>query len=365
MIHAEVPCTITSSIPIDDLDHILAQTEKVWEALRGASLFITGGTGFVGIWLLESLLLANQALHLNLRVVALMRDPGRFAECHPHLSLNPALVLHRGAMEDFEFPEGDFTHVIHAATTPYPLAPEINRRKVFDRDLDGTRHVLDFASKKRIRRLLFTSSGAVYGRQPPELSRIPEEYSGAPPTIDGGSGYGQAKRASEFLCVTSGAEHGYDVVIARLFAFVGPYLPLDSIFAVGNFVRDALRGGPIVVQGDGTPFRSYLYAADMAIWLWTMMVKGQAGEAYNVGSGEAITIRDLAARVAEINELECPVNVLTPANPGQPASRYVPDVSKAARDLGLQPLIALDDSIARYLAWCQNARLPRVNRELF
>ena len=348
----------------DDLNHILAHTGNVWEPLLGASLFITGGSGFVGIWLLESLLHANQALHLNLRIVALMRDPGRFAYRHSHLAANPALVLHRGAMEDFEFPEGDFTHVIHAATTPYPLASGVNRRKVFERDVDGTRHVLDFASKKRIRRLLFTSSGAVYGRQPPDLSHIPEEYPGAPSTLDTGSGYGQAKRASEFLCVTSGAEHGYDVVVARLFAFVGPHLPQESIFAVGNFVRDALRGGPVVVQGDGTPFRSYLYAADMAIWLWTMLMKGQAGEAYNVGSDEAITIRDLAARVAEIHGMACPVEVLTPARPGEPASRYVPDVSKATRDLGLQPLIELDDAIARYLAWCQNARAPRLNGEV-
>lgn len=355
---------ISPHLPEDDLNHILQHSGDIWEALRGASLFITGGTGFVGIWLLESLLYANEALNLNLRVVALTRDPEGFAERLPNLVANSALELHRGGIENFEFPERVFTHVIHAATTPYPLAPGASRFDIFERDMDGTRHVLDFASKKRIRRLLFTSSGAVYGRQPPDLSHIPEEYPGAPSPLDTGSGYGQAKRASEFLCVTSGAEHGFDVVIARLFAFVGPHLPQDSIFAVGNFVRDALRGGPIVVQGDGTPFRSYLYAADMAIWLWTMLIKGQAGAAYNVGSDEAITILDLAAKVAEIHGMECPVEVLTPAIPVQPASRYVPDVGKAERELGLQPRISLDDAIARYLAWCQNARVPRLNGEL-
>jgi dTDP-glucose 4,6-dehydratase len=262
-------------------------------------------------------------------------------------------------MEDFEFPEGEFTHVIHAATTPYPLASEVSRYQVFNQDVAGTRRVLDFAGQKRIRRMLFTSSGAVYGRQPPELTHVPENWPGAPSPLDAGSGYGQAKRASEFLCTTSGIEFGFDVVIARLFAFVGPYLPLDSIFAVGNFVRDALRGGPIRIQGDGTPYRSYLYAADMAIWLWVLLLKGRPGDAYNVGSSEAVTILDLARRVARVHGLKGPIEVAGRAEPGQPPSRYVPDVGKAGHEFGLHAHIGLEDGIARYLAWCDNANVRR------
>jgi dTDP-glucose 4,6-dehydratase len=262
-------------------------------------------------------------------------------------------------MEDFQFPEGEFTHVIHAATTPYPLAPGVSRYQVFNQDVVGTRRILDFARQKRIRRLLFTSSGAVYGRQPPDLSHVPEDWPGAPSPLDVGSGYGQAKRASEFLCATFGIEFGFEVVIARLFAFVGPYLPLDSIFAVGNFVRDAMRGGPIRIQGDGTPYRSYLYAADMATWLWVLLLQGSPSEAYNVGSEEAVTIFDLATRVAGVRELNCPVEVGARAEPGQTPSRYVPDVGKAARELGLRAHIGLDEGIARYLTWCDNANVRR------
>ena len=347
------------SLSVEDLHHILELTGDRWEELRGSSLFLTGASGFIGIWLLQSLLYANETLQLDLRVVALTREPESFNRRFPHLAGNPALELHRGAMENFEFPEGEFTHVIHAATTPYPLAREVSRYQVFNQDVDGTRRVLDFARQKRIRRLLFTSSGAVYGRQPPDLSNVPEDWPGAPSPPDAGSGYGQAKRASEFLCATSGIEFGFDVVIARLFAFVGPYLPLDSIFAVGNFVRDAMRGGPIRIQGDGTPYRSYLYAADMAIWLWVLLLKGRSGEAYNVGSGEAVTILDLATQVSRAHGSKCPIEVAGSAEPGQPPLRYVPDVGKVGRELGLRAHIGLDEGIARYLTWCDNANVRR------
>ena len=342
-------------LPAEDLAHILERTGGIWEDLRGASLFITGASGFVGIWLLESLLHADDVHDLGVRIVALSRSPERFNRRYPHLMDHPSLEFQPGDMADFTSPDGVFTHVIHAATTPYPFASGVSPRAVFEHDLAGTCRVLELAREKRIRRLLFTSSGAVYGRQPPELSHIPEEFPGAPSTLDVGSGYGQAKRASEFLCLTSGLEYGFDVVIARLFAFTGPHLPLDSIFAVGNFVRDALCGGPIVIQGDGTPCRSYLYAADMAVWLWGLLLRGRAGEAYNVGSHDALSILDLARMVAHAVGGGCAVRLAGRPDDRARPLRYIPNVGKIGRELGYHARIDVRDGISRFLEWQADA----------
>ena len=202
-----------------------------------------------------------------------------------------------GDVVEFEFPEGQFPFVIHAATER-SFEPDAERPLgAFSADIDGTRRVLEFARTHGVRRFLFTSSGAVYGKQPSELTHIPEDYAGAPATTDTGSAYGQAKRVSEFMCAMYGRVYGFDATIARLFAFVGPLLPLDANYAVGNFIRDVLKGGPVRIAGDGTPYRSYLYAADLAIWLWTILLRGKAAYPYNVGSPHDLTIADLARTV--------------------------------------------------------------------
>jgi dTDP-glucose 4,6-dehydratase len=339
----------------NDLDHVLAHTEPLWTELRGERLFLTGGTGFVGTWLIESLLWANRRLSLGLSVVALTRDSPAFARRAPDLAADPALTLWAGDAATFPYPDGAFPFVIHAATERYFPPDSENPASTLDRDVAATRRVLELARTRATRRFLFTSSGAVYGKQPPALANVPEDYPGAPQPTDPGSAYGQGKRISEFLCSTYSQVYGLNAVIARLFAFVGPLLPLGANYAVGNFLRDAMAGGPVRIGGDGTPFRSYLYAADLAIWLWTLLLRGEKGMAYNVGSPHEISIADLARAVVREIAPGCPIEIARPAVPGAPASRYVPATGRAAT-LGLHPWISLEDGIRRTRDWHAHAR---------
>ena len=265
----------------------------------------------------------------------------------PRLAADQAISCHQGDVRDFAFPNGRFSHIIHAATEASAKLNEEEPLLMLDTIVAGTRRSLEFARQCGARRFLLTSSGAVYGRQPADLAHVAEDYRGAPDAMDGRSSYGQGKRMAEHLCALYAGRDGIEATIARGFAFVGPLLPLDVHFAIGNFIRDGLRGGPIVVRGDGTPLRSYLYAADMAIWLWTILLRGQLCRPYNVGSEEAISIGALAQAVAGSFQPRPQVQISRSPAPGQPAEQYVPSSRRAADELNLRPTIGLQEAIRR------------------
>jgi nucleoside-diphosphate-sugar epimerase len=198
------------------------------------------------------------------------------------------------------------------------------------------------------------SSGAVYGRQPPELQRMNEQYVGAPATHLANTAYGQGKRIAEWLVAVYGVEHSIQCRIARCFAFCGPHLPLNSHYALGNFVADAVLGRDIKVNGDGSPVRSYLYAADMAIWLWTILVRGAPGVAYNVGAEEEINIEALASRIALLSASEKGINILGSQSGIQLPERYVPSTQLARETLGLQERVSFDQALVSMIDWVRH-----------
>ncbi len=338
-------------LPARDLQHVLDHTQALWEDLRGKAIFLTGGTGFVGTWLLESLLWISERLNLGITATVLTRAPDRFRARSPHLANHPAVSLLAGQVQSFAFPEGQFPFVVHAATERIVIPYDEHPLGSFERDIAGTHRVLEFARSHGVRRLLFTSSGAVYGRQPPSLTHIPDDYTGAPSTLDIGTVYGHAKRASEFMCTSYGRSCGFDALIARLFAFVGPLLPLDANYAVGNFIRDAIGGKPIHIAGDGTPFRSYLYAADLSIWLWTILFRGDPAVPYNVGSSTALTIAELAQTVMRATGANAGIEIAGNPISGVPSLRYVPATRLAEENLGLRELISVEEGIRRTSDW--------------
>ncbi len=340
-----------SQLPQRDLEEILTHDGSLWEELRGIQLFLTGASGFFGRWLLESLLLANERLKLNLTVVALVRDTSVFAHKTLHLANCDALHLLTGDVRDFAFPNAEFTHIIHLAASSDASTQAADPLGLFSVIVDGTRHVLDFAQHTGVKRFLFVSSGAVYGQQPPGMARIKEDYQGAPDCTNPQSVYGSAKRAAEQLCSLYNSVGLLEVAIARAFAFIGPGMPLAGHFAAGNFIRDGIAGGPITVNGDGTPLRSYLYAADLTWWLWKILIKGAPGRTYNVGGNEIVSIKELAEIVADCFSPCLSVEVKKHPDYGKIPERYIPDITQAEKELGLSIRIPLKESLRRTIAW--------------
>lgn len=334
-----------------DLEEIAAHTQGLWDELRGRHLFITGGTGFFGCWLVESFCYVNRLLALNARATILTRNPGAFARKCAHLASDPAITLQCGDVRSFTFPDGEYSHVVHAAT-------EASSKQALEAPLEmlstivaGTERALQFASSHGTQKFLLTSSGAVYGKQAPQTTHVPETYSGAPDPLAPVSVYAEGKRIAELLCALYNQKVSMECKIARCWAFCGPHLPLDQHFAIGNFIGDVLAGRPIKIRGDGTARRSYLYAADLAVWLWTILFRAPSLVPINVGSANDVSILELAQMVARTLNPETQIDVSQTPVAGVAPNRYVPSVDRARGLLQLRQTVTLEDSIQRTAAW--------------
>ena len=334
-----------------DLDHILTHTRDLWEELRNQRIFITGGTGFFGCWLLESFAWANDKLSLNAEALVLTRNYEAFLKKAAHLATNPAIKFHIGDVKDFVFPEGQFSHLIHSSVYQQPAEEKSSNLSLVNEMLTGTRHVLGFCVLAKIKKMLLISSGAVYGKLPAHLKKIPEDFSGSiDPTVSA-SAYHHVRRMMETLSVLYAQENDFEAKIARCFSFIGPYLQLNGRFAVSDFILDALSGNRITVKGDGKAVRSYLYMADLAIWLWMILFKGITCKPYNVGSELPITIRAMAEEIANESVPHLGVAVLGESCHGVAQDNYVPDTSRAQLEIGVCQLIPLAESIKKTMRW--------------
>jgi nucleoside-diphosphate-sugar epimerase len=339
-----------SAVPIlrEDEDTILARPE-IWEPLRDARVLLTGGTGFVGKWLLCALVVAEQALALNLRVTVLTRDPAGFASSYPSLAEDRAVDLLHGDVRSLAWPTGKYSHVIHGAASSDATLYEHRPREAFEVIVEGSRRVFEMARRDGASRLLHLSSGAVYEPPPPETGFAEDSPLGPSAPLET-SAYHAGKREAEAI-MNDAEGRGMRVTIARLFAFVGPFLPLDKHFAVGNFIRDALAGRAISVQGDGSPVRSYLYGADMAVWLWVLLTDPSAeGEVFNVGSGRGMTIRTVAGVVADTAGFGCGVEVTGGTATGA-GPVYLPDTRKARSLLAVDETVPFAEGVRRTMRW--------------
>ena len=333
-----------------DLDDVLDRTGNVWDSLRDSRIFITGGTGFIGQWFLETLKYANEKLNMSIHATVLTRSVEGFSKKNPNLVSHKFFDFTKGDVANFTSPTGEYTHVIHAATDASQELNENNPRAMFSTVVDGTGRVLDFALEKNASRILFLSSGAVYGQQPWEMTHVPESWLGSLNCVEPRNTYAEAKRAAEMLCAIYHKQHGQQIAIARIFALLGPYISLGIHFAAGNFIKDAIDGRLVTVNGNGLPCRSYLYASDLIVWLWQMLLNAKPITPYNVGSDESIELKDLANKIAVLLG-NGKYSVLGEVDVGWNPGRYVPNTNLIRNDLGLERTVSLDQAILRTAYW--------------
>lgn len=367
-----------AALPPDDLDLVLSLTPAFWSRHQSSRLLITGGTGFIGSWLLQVVQRANDRLDSRIEVLVLTRNPDRAQRQSPHLFERADTQLVAGDVCSFSQPVGAIDLCIHAAAEVGNPHQADQPLKVFDTIVQGTRRMLDLAQNAGARRFLMASSGAVYGPQPTDMERMPESYLGAPDALHAANAYGNGKRAAEWLACAYAAqaaqsapstmastlsapysEASFAPTIARIFAVLGPGLPLDGPFAAGNFIRDALAGRAIQINGDSTPMRSYLYTADLCVWLLRILESGTAGQAYNVGSAHALSIASLAQRVVEATGQAVPIHVQAPPGtaPAKLPTRYVPDTSKARQALDLAEYTPIDTALRKTIQWTRSTTM--------
>ena len=306
------------------------------------NILITGGTGFFGKSILAYLKKSPYSNGIRKLFIN---------------SRNPESIKEFFNLEDFPFEVSFFKHdlrekiefdqsidyIIHAAAesgTSLGITDPITMRNVV---VEGTRNILDFAKINNIKRILFISSGAIYGKQPSNIKAIKEDCLNSPDILDPNNAYACSKRQAENLCSLYHHHYGIDFVIARCFAFLGPYLPLNQHFAIGNFILDGLSENDILINGDGKTIRSYLFADDLSDWLIKILFDGKSGEAYNVGSNENITIHDLAKLVSKCFDNKPQIKVM--GKPSKLIDNYVPNVDKIKNDLmAIQNTTLIDSS---------------------
>jgi nucleoside-diphosphate-sugar epimerase len=319
--------------------------------LDGARILLTGGTGFVGKWMLQTAKIAqaNSKVKIDLVVptrhlIALHVQSAVAIGC-PNVSWIEGNFLE----EEIDFGKVDM--IVHAATPASAKLNSENSSEMLRVNIVAMESVLRLAGNNTP--LLFTSSGAVYGTQPESMTHIPERITDPiSPSVEL-SAYAQGKRTAEQMCMEAGGDGRCNPTIARLFAFGGEYLPRDTHFAIGNFVQNALDRKPIVIKGDGRARRSYLYGADMATWLWSALADGGNGEPLHIGSELSISILELAQNVArvsgEVLNYVPEIIVSEPVNESLPVHQYVPSTAQTRKILNVEEWTGLDEIIVRMM----------------
>jgi dTDP-glucose 4,6-dehydratase len=330
-----------------DAEFILSKLDHFLPLLSGRRIFLTGATGFFGKHILHAIQSINSVIDEPIKLVALARNPNAFITRFPLFDDKNIEFLQGDILEPVSI-VNDFDYIINTAVASTQELACNDPKEIYQVAYMGTKNIIDFAQTNPQAKILYTSSGTVY--EPTLFSNAAIDETASLASIEVPDSKNDFCVLAKLNAEAMHHQSNLNYVIARCFSFVGPYLPLDANFAIGNFINDVLRGSDIVIKSDGSAMRSYLYTADLVTWLLTLLVKANSGEVYNLGAAKAYTIKEVAETVLKISGSKSRL-IIQGVPDGSPRSRYYPCVDKAKRDLGLEAWYDLEMAVRRTMEW--------------
>ena len=350
-----------------DLKYICKELEEELISLSGKRVLITGGAGFLGYYLVKSIIFWNKHNSEMKPITLVVYDnfmrgtPDWLKEIQDDKSLD---IVKYDVIDQLPKNIGDFQYIIHAASIASPIYYRLNPIQTMDANVSGLRHLLDYCHNQKekgkgVEGFLFYSTSEIYGDPDPNFIPTDETYRGNVSCTGPRACYDESKRYGETLCVNFAQQYDLPIRIVRPFNNYGPGLKITDGRALPDFARNVINNKDIVLLSDGSPSRTFCYVADAVVGYFKVMIKGKDGEAYNIGIDKPeITIRQLAENVILIaNQLfdYKGTLVLEKSNDAEyltdNPNRRCPIIDKAKNDLGYDPKIQLDDGLKRSLLW--------------
>ncbi len=332
-------------IDVEDLEFVSKNGESAFNQLRGQKILIIGSTSFVGMWVTEAILYADIKLNLGISITIISRNKQKTIERFgSFISSGKISPIYKSLQEVQKSELLGINQVVNLATLTDTSSGDLQ----LIANIQMFQQFWNLLDSSSVKNILFTSSGAVYGKNSEELLHLKEEDSSNINNNYKNLGYGLGKISSEFLGFQWAERDNFNFKVARLFSFSGAFLPLNSNYVIGNFIKNVIDDEPILLKNPGKVYRSFLYGADMALWLWKILVEG-SNCVYNVGSDKEVSTIDLATLISDLSFKNQKVIIMT--ENVQNNESYVPNIEKIKNQLSVDINYNLNDGIIKMLNW--------------